>query len=64
MKKGIKTNRFTNAPPGLFFDRRSRIPGQIGHEQPVVEFLAAPWIRMGCDRRRPHVGPSFGRHVL
>jgi len=28
LKKGIKTNRFTNAPPGLFFDTDPGFPGR------------------------------------
>ena len=34
MRKGIKTNRFTNAPPGLFFDGDPGFPGRSGmHNQ-------------------------------
>ena len=64
IRKGIKSTRFTNAPPGVFFPGRSRISGQAGHVQAMVEFFAAPRTGMGCGGGWPHVRPGFGGNVL
>ena len=50
LTKGIKTQPVRQRAAGSVLRRRSGIPRQIGHAQPVVEFFAARRTGMGCER--------------
>ena len=51
LQQGVKSVRFDNTPPGIFFNGDPGFPGDAGINQPLVAICASSWPRMGCQRR-------------
>ena len=64
LRAGTHTNRFVNAPPGLFFDGDPGFPTGTGYAQALLELCSASWLRVGRQRRRPHFGSRVGGNLL